>query len=190
MAQILWDQTGRYVLRCTDVRVAANGLGYQREVLITPDPGVDMRKRIAAAATALAATATVALASPAIAQPPPDQSGLINVNVSDLDVQVPVAVAANICDVSVAVLVSQLRDGAADCAATGDADAITPSGDGAPPRQQGLVNVNLSDVAVQVPVTVAANVCDVSVAVLVDDLEDGSAPCVADADSNAVIIPA
>lgn len=147
-----------------------------------------MRKRIAAAAAAIAATASLGLTAPAVAQPP-TQNGLINVNVSDLDVQIPVALAANICDVTVAVLVSDLRDGAADCTATGDADAITTSGNGASPRQEGLVNVNLSDIAVQVPITVAANVCDVSVAVLVDQLEDGAAPCTADADSNAVILP-
>lgn len=47
----------------------------------------------------------------------------------------------------------------------------------------GLVNVTLVDVlsgnevAVQVPVSVAANICDVSVAVLARDLSDGSADC-------------
>jgi hypothetical protein len=41
------------------------------------------------------------------------------------------------------------------------------------------VNVNSTDVAVQIPVALAANVCDVNVAVLVDELIDGSAPCTA-----------
>lgn len=104
-----------------------------------------------------------------------------------MTVQVPVAVAANICDVNVAVLVSDLRDDAAMCNATGDADAITPAaggGGGAGP-QEGLVNVIIEDVTVQVPVSVAANVCDLNVAVLVDLLTDDSAACVADASSHA-----
>src|SRR5215212_3495804 len=46
-----------------------------------------------------------------------------------------------------------------------------------PVTQEGLVNVNLTDVTVQIPIAVAANVCDVNVAVLVSELTDGSAPC-------------
>ena len=58
----------------------------------------------------------------------------------------------------------------------------------------GLVNVTVTDViddvevvvgAVQLPIGVAANVCDVNVAVLVEDFQDGTANCTADQDSVA-----
>jgi hypothetical protein len=45
------------------------------------------------------------------------------VNVADLVVQVPIGIAANVCDVN--VWVSQLRDTAAPCDATGTPGAIT-----------------------------------------------------------------
>ena len=49
-----------------------------------------------------------------------------------------------------------------------------------------LVNVTLGNLAVQVPIGVAANVCDVNAAVLVAAIHDeGSATCEADADSQA-----
>jgi hypothetical protein len=47
----------------------------------------------------------------------------------------------------------------------------------------GLVNVTIVDVlsgnqtTLQVPITVAANICDVTVAVLAQDLSDGTADC-------------
>jgi hypothetical protein len=47
------------------------------------------------------------------------------VNVTDLVVQVPIGIAANVCDVNAGVLVSQLRDTAAPCDATGTPGAIT-----------------------------------------------------------------
>jgi hypothetical protein len=108
------------------------------------------------------------------------------VDVSGNTVQVPIAVAANICDVNVAVLVSELQDAPADCDAAGvaGADAITPA-DGGGGAQSGLVNVIIADNIVQVPVAVAANVCDVNVAVLVDIVDDATANCTADADAVA-----
>ena len=143
-----------------------------------------MRIRASILAAAIAASLCIA-AAPASAQ---QQQGLVNVDLSDVTVQVPIAVAANICDVNVAVLVSDLRDDAAMCNATADADAITPAagggGGGAGP-QEGLVNVIIEDVTVQVPVSVAANVFDLNVAILVNLLTDDSAACVADASSHA-----
>ena len=48
-------------------------------------------------------------------------------------------------------------------------------------QQSGLVNVNLEDVALQLPIGVAANVCDVNANVLAADLQDdGTAECAAD----------
>ncbi|MGK5111294.1 hypothetical protein [Geodermatophilus sp. CPCC 205506] len=147
-----------------------------------------MHTRTLAAAATLALGATVGLASPAAAQP--NQQGLINVNISDLVVQIPVAIAANICDVNIAVLVADLVDDAATCnaEATPDADAeITTTDGGAPPTQDGLVNVNVSSINVQAPIGVVANVCDVNAAVLVNLVADDSAPCEGSADPDSTI---
>ena len=60
-----------------------------------------------------------------------------------------------------------------------------PNQGGGSPRQQGLVNVNVSDVVVKVPVSVAANICDVAVNVLSSQRELGRTSCTAVADSTA-----
>ena len=63
------------------------------------------------------------LAMPASAQPI-FQGGLVNVNVSGNTVQLPVSVAANVCDVEVQVLVADLEDdGEANCTARSNARA-------------------------------------------------------------------
>jgi hypothetical protein len=144
--------------------------------------------RMFAGAASLAAAATFGLALPASAEI--EQDGLVNVNVSDLNVQVPVDVAANICDVNVAVLSQALIDDAAPCDAAGDGDARITTADSGDVEQEGLVNVNLTGVNVQIPVNVAANVCDVNVAVLTGLVLDDSTPCTADADGDAIITPA
>jgi hypothetical protein len=147
-----------------------------------------MRIRTLTAATALAAGSALALAAPASAAPP-TQSGLVNVNVSDLVVQIPVGIAANICDVNVAVLVQDLLDDAAACnaAASPDATADITRPAGGPRTQEGLVNVNVSDIAIQAPIGIVANVCDVNVAVLVGLVGDNAAPCTGSADPTSVI---
>ena len=135
-----------------------------------------------AATFAVTAIAAGAFAASASAQN--TQEGLVNVAVEDVIVQVPVAVAANICDVNVAVL-ADVADDAAACEATADSTASRgPSGNGPPTKQKGLVNVLLDDVLVQVPIALAANVCDVNVAVLAD-LDDDAEACVATADAAA-----
>jgi len=137
-------------------------------------------------ASALAAGG-VAAAAPAGAQPV-TQEGLVNVAITDVGVQVPLSLAANICDVNVAVLVSDLQDDSADCAADATSTADITFADGSDTTtQQGLVNVVVSDVAVQVPIGIAANVCDVNVAVLVNQFLDSASDCNADADSEAFI---
>jgi len=55
----------------------------------------------------------VAVATPAPAQPV-FQEGLVNVNVQDVTVQVPAAVAANICDVNVGVI-AEIVDTGGSC---------------------------------------------------------------------------
>ena len=130
-------------------------------------------RRIKAALTALAATALVAAtATPAAAQS--RQEGLVNIAVEDVIVQLPIAVAANVCDLNVAVL-GEIADQAGTCTATADSAASAgPSGNGNV-RQEGLVNVLVSDVVVQAPIALAANVCDVNVAVLARVLDEASA---------------
>jgi hypothetical protein len=121
---------------------------------------------------------------------PTVQEGLVNVNVEDNTILVPIAVAANVCDVTVAVLVTQLQDGPATCdaLATSDATVTEPSNNGGPTRQNGLVNVNVEDLVVQVPIAAAANICDVDVVVLATEiLLNDATQCTADAGSEGVV---
>ena len=100
--------------------------------------------------------------------------------------QLPIALAADVCDVTVDVLVNELSDGSSPCEASSNADAVVTTEDGGPVAQDGLVNVNLTDVVVQAPIAIAANVCDVTVAVLVSRLQDGASPCDAAATAEAI----
>lgn len=120
-------------------------------------------------------------AAPASAQ---NQEGLVNVAIEDVIVQVPIAIAANVCDLNVVAL-GELQDAGSACVATADSAATAGAapGDG-PANQEGLVNVLIDDVIVQVPVAVAANICDVNVVILGTVLDESSA-CVAAADSDA-----
>ena len=136
----------------------------------------------------VALVASAMLAVPASAQP--EQNGLINLAVTNVNVQVPVAVAANICDVNINVLAEQERSGGARCDATADSLASGGPGDqdgtsGPGGTQDGLVNVFISGVNIQVPIAVAANVCDVNVNVLAEQLREGGAQCDSDADADA-----
>lgn len=87
--------------------------------------------------------------------------------------------AANICDVDVNVVASGIRDGSALCDADADGFATSTRGGGGGP-QSGLINIDISDNTVQVPIGVAANVCDLNVGVLVQNLFDGASNCAAD----------
>jgi Fe2+ transport system protein FeoA len=155
----------------------------------------------------LAAIAMTLAGSGAASAASNDQSGLVNVNVQNLALQVPVsvavpvAVAANVCGVDVNVLAQQFANGPVSCNATSTstalnrsiADAMTGGGGGGSSNQQsGLVNVNLQDIAIQVPVSVAvpvgvaANVCDVNANVLASQLKNGPTSCDATSSSNAL----
>lgn len=125
----------------------------------------------------------VAAAAPAPAQPV-FQEGLVNVNVSGNVIQVPVAVALNLCDVNVAVL-AEIQDAGGACEADASAGAQNGGNQGGGPvTQTGLVNVNVSGNTIQVPLAVAANICDVNVAVLAA-IVDTAASCDAHAGSQA-----
>lgn len=133
--------------------------------------------RIPFLSLALAMALMLAMALPASAQP--TQEGLVNVNVSDVSVQLPVAVAANVCDTNVNVLTRQFRDGGAECDSDATSDAVIewPRNRGNGTQQEGLVNVNVSDVIVQVPIGIAANICDTNANVLAEQVRDGGAQC-------------
>jgi len=123
------------------------------------------------------------LSGPARAQ----QEGLVNLNVDNVTVQIPVAVAADICGVSVDVLANGIVQGPVDC----DSGAIALADDDGEPSdpvdQDGLINVNITNVDVQVPVTVAANVCGLTVNVLAAALLAGPVTC--DANGSATVSP-
>jgi hypothetical protein len=140
-----------------------------------------LARLIATAVTAVA----LASAAPASAQPV-EQDGLVNVNIQDVEVLVPVSVAANICDVNVGILARQEREGGAVCEATAESIASPGASDGGGPvSQEGLVNVNIQGLDVFVPVSIAANVCDINVGVLAEQLREGGAECDATAESLA-----
>lgn len=135
------------------------------------------------AAVVGAAALSLGVAGPAAAAP--TQEGLVNVNVSDVTAQVPIGIAANLCDINAAVLAQVADVGDAECDATAETIATRGRGGGQAPDQEGLVNVNISDVTVQVPVAVAANLCDINVAVLAGLVDVGDADCTATAESIA-----
>ena len=131
-----------------------------------------------------AVAASFVAAAPAGAQT--QQEGLVNVNLEGIDIGVPISVAANICDLDVNVLADSRQLGETACTAEAESTAVFgPSQGGESPRQEGLVNVNVSDVVVKVPISVAANICEVAVNVLAQQREMGRATCDAVATSNA-----
>jgi hypothetical protein len=135
-------------------------------------------------AVLLAVAATV---SPATAA---RQNGLVSINIEDNVVQVPVAVAANVCNVDVAILVGLLRDtGSTVCNSEAFSGAMVQDrpNDSGGTRQNGLINVNLENNTVQIPIAAAANICDVTVAVLVGEiLKNDATQCDANAGAEAI----
>jgi hypothetical protein len=85
-----------------------------------------MKRMIPAFAALVVMALMVALTvAPAVAQ---QQSGLVNVIIEDVVVAVPVAVAANICNVDVNVIAAQfVGTENAVCEADADAIALVPS---------------------------------------------------------------
>lgn len=147
------------------------------------------RTRRATVALVSALTMVVTMAFSASAQP--RQEGLVNVNVSDVVVQLPISVAANVCDIAANVLAGQVAIGETTCDSTAESGATVPwnSGNGNG-QQNGLVNVNVSDIVVQAPISVAANICDVAVNVLARQLRAGETTCTAEPVSDAEITDA
>jgi hypothetical protein len=153
---------------------------------ITPVLAV-RRSRLAPRVVAALAATAVAVgveAGPAAAQT--NQSGLVNVAVTNNTVQIPIGVAANICGVTAAVLSQDIQTGNVSCTAISNATAFSfaPTGGGST-QQQGLVNIALTDNTVQVPVSAAANICGVGVAVLSQFVGTGQTACTARSSSSA-----
>ncbi|HET8627066.1 MAG TPA: hypothetical protein VFL91_06590 [Thermomicrobiales bacterium] len=137
-----------------------------------------MNPRLTVAALACALALLVGTVGAASAQTN-QQSGLVNVNLQNLSLaipvsaSVPISVAANVCGLNILAI----QQAGNTCTATSNstalsqavAAAMTGSGGGASNNQSGLVNVNVQNLALAVPVSVAvpvgvaANVCGVNV---------------------------
>jgi uncharacterized membrane protein len=144
-----------------------------------------VRRSAAVAATTLALSfgfAGAAQAAPNNA----NQDGLVNLALQDTTVQVPIGIAANICGVAVNVLAQAGPNAPIDCTADGVGTATRGGGnDRNNARQQGLVNVAIQDTTVQVPVSVAANVCGLAVNVIARQDIVGETTCAALAEGAA-----
>src|SRR3954452_3304060 len=128
------------------------------------------------------------LAGASVASAQTHQNGLVNLNLENITVQVPIGVAANVCDVNVALLATLVDTGQTQpCTALAntDASAVTVGAPTGTTTQNGLVNVNLSNVTVQVPIAAAVNICDVNAAVLASLADTAGASCDARAHGNA-----
>jgi hypothetical protein len=132
-----------------------------------------VRRTMCAVVAAVAALGIAA--GPASAQ----QSGLVNVDISDNTVQIPVAVAANVCGVDVNIIATNTFGGNAICTSTSHATAQNGGGGGGGggANQDGLVNVALTGNTVQVPIGVAANICGVQANVIAQNTFGGNALC-------------
>jgi hypothetical protein len=122
------------------------------------------------------------------------QTGLVNINVSDNVIQVPIGIAANICDVKVIALSAGIADtGETTCTAISTATAeatVTPGSGGGAASQTGLVNVNLENNTIQIPVAAAANVCDVDIVILATAiLFNDATACEARAGAEGIVTP-
>jgi hypothetical protein len=139
-----------------------------------PHRSFPLPRRALAAALASAASLGVA-AAPAPAAP---QNGLVNVDLTGNTIQVPIGVAANVCGVSANVLAANTFGGNAVCTAASRPRANNSGGSGGGGgAQNGLVNVEVANNTIQVPIAIAANVCGVSVNVLSGGTFGGNALC-------------
>jgi hypothetical protein len=134
---------------------------------------------------AIAAAMCLSLAGASTAQAQTTQEGLVNLSLDNTNVQVPVAVAANICGVAVNVIASSTLTSPVDCTADGVSTATRQNRGGGPTRQSGLVNVAITDTNVQIPIGIAANVCGVSANVIAQFVATGPVTCDALADAEA-----
>lgn len=137
-------------------------------------------RRMLVAALSSSVIAVGVSAVPASAQST-QQSGLVNVALTNTTIQVPVAVAANICNVTANVIAANnFTPNGGPCTATSTPSATGGGGGGGNTSQQGLVNVSLTNTTVQIPIGVAANVCNVTANVLASgNFTPNGSPCMA-----------
>jgi ribosomal protein S7 len=111
------------------------------------------------------------------------QEGLVNINVGENTVQVPIGIAAQVCpDVAANVLAQAVNTQTAVCTidqqTAAEHNIRGQQGGGAGAQQEGLVNVNVEGNTVQVPIGVAAQVCpDVAANVLAQAVNTQTAVC-------------
>ena len=122
--------------------------------------------RIAGTAIAALSLAGFTLSAGSVSAGPVTQDGLVNLNADDVTIQVPISVAASVCGVAVNVLATAPSIGTYECETGTMSMSQSDGGDSGPVKQRGLINLNITDVEVQVPVSVAATVCGVTVGVL------------------------
>ena len=145
-----------------------------------------MRTATKLATVTAAGTFALGLATPlATARAATTQNGLVNVSLTNTSIAVPVGVAANICNVSANVLTALVANQSAPCTATSTASATAPAQQGGNTRQSGLINISATNTTVQVPIGIAANVCNIAVNVLATQVANGAAACNAVANSTA-----
>lgn len=137
-------------------------------------------RTVLASTSAAALLGLGALAGPASAANNVDQQGLVNLALTDTTVQLPIAIAANVCGVAVNVLANQTGAAPVDCTATGTTEAQRAEGGPNNTRQRGLVNVAVTDTTIQVPIAIAANVCGVTVNALSTATAAAPVTCTAD----------
>ncbi len=121
------------------------------------------------------------------------QRGLVNISVDGNTVQVPIGIAANVCDVDANVLAKQKGSSDTVCdisQETAAENGIGPDGKGGKNKkdggdQEGLVNVSVDGNTVQVPVGVAANVCDLNVNALSNQVGKDKTVCEIDQETAA-----
>ncbi len=131
----------------------------------------------AGAAGALVLGGVAAVATPA--QAATNQNGLVNVALTNTSIQVPIGIAANVCGTTVAALSALTGTGSTTCNATSTVTATEPGRQPGNTNQNGLINISLSGTSVQVPVGIALNVCNTTVALLSVNTVTGAASCTA-----------
>jgi len=140
------------------------------------------KRKVALVLSSMAVLMAIALPGTAGAQ---NQAGdsLVNVQAGDITVQLPIAIAANVCDTSVNALARQTDVGPTTCTAVADAEATPPQGPGGHQNNAGnsLVNVQIGDVTILAPIGIAANICDTDVNVLAEQNKLGRTTCEATA---------
>jgi hypothetical protein len=153
------------------------------------DRETEMRKTLAGGLLG-SLVLTLAMVGGVSAAPGGNTAGdtLVNVQISGLTILVPVAVAANLCDINVNVVAAQFDAGDTVCTATAES-AASPGwnngGNGGNQAGNSLVNVQITNVDIVVPIALAANLCDVNANVLALQIRTGDAECTATATSLA-----